>query len=114
MTLYRCQFQKKLYILLSSTNDEFNRDETMETHLRCLYNKYVHINIIYTRSRARVCICVCMCIHVILKKKKSDALLQLPGGGQLQCLDLFPQRQQHYWRYTAIISLCHTPGYTTW
>lgn len=52
-----------------------------------------------------------MYVCVILKKK-SDALLQLPGGGQLQCLDLFPQRQQRYWRYTAIISLCHTPGRT--
>lgn len=49
------------------------------------------------------------------RKKESDALLQLPGGGQLQCLDLFPQRQQYYWRYTlytAIIFLCHTPGRT--
>lgn len=54
---------------------------------------------------------MCVCVRKI-KKKKSGALLQLPGGGQLQCLDLFPQRQQHYWRYTAIISLCHTPGRT--
>lgn len=56
---------------------------------------------------------VCLCNIKNKKRKKSDALLQLPEGGQLQCLDLFPQRQHALLqRYTAIISLCHTPGST--
>lgn len=48
------------------------------------------------------------------KRKKSDALLQLPEQGAAAMFGFVPSaaRQEHYWRYTAIISLCHTPGRT--
>jgi len=53
-----------------------------------------------------------MYVICVILKKKVRRIITAAGVGQLQCLDLFPQRQQNYWRYTAIISLCHTPGRT--
>lgn len=57
--------------------------------------KYIyHVYIIYYINNTHITYMYLFIYVLCLKKnnKKSDALLQLPGpgGGQLQCLDLFP------------------------